>query len=621
MTPNAVPSPQAKTPPEPASRATEPKLNAAPESVSLEAVIASLGNKDSAQHEDAIAWIAVLTRNRNLSALTRIARGLEIEAKGAAFSRDRFLKLIGDQELTRKVSWALDRNMQYNDIHVHPSKAKLPRNKQLAWHIAEMAASTNTVTEAARETVINRLIDNYAVGLAALNDNPVIIARSMARPGKLQHGATIIGLSQDQLAHPRDAGFANGTAARQLDWHDCFLAADYSHPADNIPMLLAVAQSRAFHPNDKPSGEDLIRAVVVAYETQVNLVREMCLHQGSLNKIDHILHLSPAIAAGLGSLLKLSPEVIYQAVQETVHVAANTRQSRTGELSEWKAHAPAHAGRLAFDAINRAMLGGTSPSPCYEGQAGTIMHLLGGVDAHYHIPMPIGSSDRLSILDTYPKEHSAEYQAQALIDLAFKMRQRIPDYTKIQSIVIHTSKHTHVVIGTGPNEPQKMNPNATRETLDHSIMYIFARALRDGTWHHQRSYQNTNDEALLKVWHATSTVEDPAWTQRYHSTDPAVKAFGGKVVIKFEDGSVIEDEMAVANAHNLGATPWNRRRYEQKFRELTNHICSDREQARVLETLTNLASLRDRELYLVNPVADLVTANMFSGGLDDRGPR
>jgi len=44
------------------------------------------------------------------------------------------------------------------------------------------------------------------------------------------------------------------------------------------------------------------------------------------------------------------------------------------------------------------------------------------------------------------------------------------------------------VIGAGANDPQKMDPKASRETLDHSIMYIFAVALEDGGWHHEKSY-------------------------------------------------------------------------------------------------------------------------------------
>ncbi len=107
---------------------------------------------------------------------------------------------------------------------------------------------------------------------------------------------------------------------------------------------------------------------------------------------------------------------------------------------------------------------------------------------HYHVPLPAPGERKRAIMDSYTKEHSAEYQSQALIDLAFRMREKIADLEQIEKIVIHTSHHTHYVIGTGANDPQKMDPKASRETLDHSIMYIFAVALQDGKWHHVDSY-------------------------------------------------------------------------------------------------------------------------------------
>ena len=44
------------------------------------------------------------------------------------------------------------------------------------------------------------------------------------------HGATIFGVESSQLFSPEWAAWANGTAVRELDMHDTFLAADYSHP-------------------------------------------------------------------------------------------------------------------------------------------------------------------------------------------------------------------------------------------------------------------------------------------------------------------------------------------------------------------------------------------------------
>ena len=89
-----------------------------------------------------------------------------------------------------------------------------------------------------------------------------------------------------------------------------------------------------------------------------------------------------------------------------------------------------------------------------------------------------------SILETFTKAHSAEYQAQAIIDLAFEARQQI-DLSRVEEIVLHSSRHTHTVTGMGANDPQKLDPGASRETLDHSIMYILAVALEDGMRHHE----------------------------------------------------------------------------------------------------------------------------------------
>ena len=40
-----------------------------------------------------------------------------------------------------------------------------------------------------------------------------------------------------------------------------------------------------------------------------------------------------------------------------MHTTISTRQSRKGEISSWKAFAPAHAGKLAIEATDRAMRG------------------------------------------------------------------------------------------------------------------------------------------------------------------------------------------------------------------------------------------------------------------------
>ncbi len=487
--------------------------------------------------------------------------------------------------------------MKLHSVRTYKSAEPLPREQQLAWKIAEVAVDPVPVADDVVEMIGSRIIDNAAVAAASLNRAPIVSARAQARAHPAKPGATLFGLSSfpSRRVSPEWAAWANGVAVRELDYHDTFLAADYSHPGDNIPPVLAVAQHCGL------DGGALVRGLAAGYEIQVDLVKGICLHE---HKIDHIAHLGPSAAAGIGAALGLPIGIVYQAVQQALHVTTTTRQSRKGEISSWKAYAPAFAGKMAVEAVDRAMRGEGAPSPAYEGEDGFIAWLLGGPKAEYTVPLPETGEAKRAILDTYTKEHSAEYQSQALIDLARRMGPKIGDLSRIRSIVIRTSHHTHYVIGTGANDPQKMDPTASRETLDHSIMYIFAVALQDGGWHHERSYapERAQRPDTVALWRKISTIEGPEWTERYHSTDPARKAFGGHVLVTLDDGRVIADDIAVADAHPLGARPWRRPDYVAKFRTLAEGIVAEAEQNRFLQTVERLSELKADELCQLNLV-------------------
>ena len=490
--------------------------------------------------------------------------------------------------------------MRDHDVRVHRSDENLPHEGQLAWKMAEVAVDPVEVEADVEEMIINRIIDNASVAIASVTRDPIVSARAQALSHPVSrggHGASVFGA--EERTSPEWAAWANGVAVRELDYHDTFLAADYSHPGDNIPPILAVAEHTG------RSGRDLIRGLATGYELQVDLVRAICLHQ---HKIDHVAHLGPSAAAGIGTLLGLDTETIFQAIGQALHTTTATRQSRKGEISTWKAHAPAFAGKMAVEAADRAMRGQTSPVPIYEGEDGVIAWLLDGRDARYTVPLPEAGETKRAILDTYTKEHSAEYQAQAWIDLARKLHAEHPeaaDPEQVASILIRTSHHTHYVIGSGANDPQKYDPTASRETLDHSIPYIFTVALQDGAWHHVDYYapERAGRPDTVALWHKVTTEEDPEWTRRYHSLDLAEKAFGGAVVITLTDGTVIDDSIAVADAHPLGARPFAREQYVHKFRTLADGLVAEAEIDRFLEAAAHLAELPAGELGRLNVLA------------------
>ncbi len=190
--------------------------------------------------------------------------------------------------------------MKKHIVKVHPEADRLPREEQLAWKIASVAADDTPVDDDVKDMVINRIIDNASVAMASVNRGPVVTARAQAAAHSKENGATVFGLPCSETFSPEWAAWANGVAVRELDFHDTYLAADYSHPGDNIPPILAVAQQTG------ATGAELIKAIATGYEIQVNLVRGICLHE---HRIDHVAHLGPSAAAGLGTLLNLPVEV------------------------------------------------------------------------------------------------------------------------------------------------------------------------------------------------------------------------------------------------------------------------------------------------------------------------
>ena len=160
--------------------------------------------------------------------------------------------------------------------------------------------------------------------------------------------------------------------------------------------------------------------------------------------------------------------------------------------------------------------------------------MLGGKEVAYTVRLPAPGEPKRGILLFFPKQWSAEYETQPFIDLAFKMRSKITNLGNVDSIVVSGSNQMDQVIGTGSNDPEKYNPDATRETLDHSLLYILAVALEDGTWDYIKSYlpERVHRADTTALWKSISTREGPEWTKRYFDPDPAKKAGGGRIELR-----------------------------------------------------------------------------------------
>ena len=180
------------------------------------------------------------------------------------------------------------------------------------------------------------------------------------------------------------AAWANAVAVRELDYHDTFLAAEYSHPGDNIPPLVAVAQQLGVR------GSDLVRGVAARTRCRSAWPKEsVCTSTNRPRRASRSVG-----RRGAGRHAGLDVNTIYQAIGQALHLTTATRQSRKGAISSWKAFAPALAGKVAIEAVDRAMRGEGSPAPIWEGEDGVIAWLLSGPEHIYgcRCPPPVSPS-------------------------------------------------------------------------------------------------------------------------------------------------------------------------------------------------------------------------------------
>ncbi|MBT5495412.1 MAG: MmgE/PrpD family protein, partial [Alphaproteobacteria bacterium] len=108
----------------------------------------------------------------------------------------------------------------------------------------------------------------------------------------------------------------------------------------------------------------------------------------------------------------------------------------------------------------------------------------------------------------------------------------------------------------------------------------------------------------VALWRKVETWFDADWEARYHDPDPKKKAFGGRVEITLQDGRVLVDEIAVADAHPAGARPFVRENYIGKFETLAAYAVGDEERRRFVETAGCVADLGPGALLGLTPVAD-----------------
>jgi 2-methylcitrate dehydratase len=174
-------------------------------------------------------------------------------------------------------------------------------------------------------------------------------------------------------------------------------------------------------------------------------------------------------------LMGLSRRQIADAASMAVVPNTVLRQVRTGHLSMWKAVTAGHAGKAGVFAAMLAREGMNAPYLPFEGSSGWCDHVAG---RRFSLDTLGGAGAPFKILDTLIKPRSSCATTISSILAAEKaaaaMKGRAADVERVTVEVYETAK---AGMATGEHH---WNPDC-RETADHSIPYVVAAALMDGT--------------------------------------------------------------------------------------------------------------------------------------------
>ena len=413
-------------------------------------------------------------------------------------------------------------------------------------------------------------VDTIGCAIGAIKEQPIKIATKTAQDTVDKYKSTILGTNRK--VDPWTAAFVNGGASRYFDFMDTYDAKEFAHPSDNILPIFAIAEAGG------KSGKDIILATVIAYEIQAQLAEAASLWDKGW---DHVNYGLISVSCAASKLMGLSVEQTTHAINIALSSHLVMRQVRQQEISMWKAFAFSNVARNAIFATMLAKNGMTGPAPIFEGSMGFFKQVSGMF--RFNMKKFGNRNNEFAINRNLIKYFPVETRALTTVFAALELRKKFESIDHIQSVIIEGNDATVKIIG---KEPEKWDPQ-TRETADHSMPFIVARALMDG-----EVYLNTferskfRDKKALEFMKRIKVVESQKYTKLFNRGG-TVNASSVKINLK--NGKKLYREVIYSKGHFKN--PMTNQELETKFKRLTSKYLNSEKTSAILSMLWNFEKI------------------------------
>jgi len=417
-----------------------------------------------------------------------------------------------------------------------------------------------------------RIIDWLGALIGGFEGEPCRIARRLAAQIPYPAGATVLGT---RLRTTVDlAAFGNGITGRYVEMNDAYHRPGVfgGHPSDVLGAVLAVAE------HVHADGRSLIAGAALAYETYLRLADAVLVPPG----FDYTNYVCIGAATAAAKLLGLTPRQLSHAISIAVVPNNSLFQARTGHLSMWKAAAAGQACRSGVFAAQLAAQDMEGAHMPFEGTAGWCDYV---ARRRFSIGPMGGAGEPFKVEETIIKPRAL---CAATISSVLAAEQIAPlaDVTSVKEVTVEVYKKAKNYVGTGAH---CWNPDS-RETADHSIPYVVAAALIDGTVM-PKSLDDDHlwNPALRSLMMKVKVVENEDYTKAYETMPVEHHT---RITVLMKNGQKLTSKVGGSDGNDLGEHKTDEQ-ISQKFMLLAADGIGPERSEKILNKLWRMEEMAD----------------------------
>jgi len=416
--------------------------------------------------------------------------------------------------------------------------------------ITDMANYIHNVkidSELAFDTARWVFIDTLGCGLKALEFEQCRNILGPVVEGTVVPNGTKVPGTNYQL-DPINGAFNIGAMIRWLDFNDCWLAAEWGHPSDNLGAILAVADwiSRTNRAGGNLGNgkvlkvRDVLEAMIRAHEIQGVLALE-----NSFNKVglDHVVLVKVASTAVVAKMMGLNEAQTRDAISQAwVDGQAMRTYRHSPNTMSRKSWAAGDACQTAVNLVLKVMKGEPGlPTVLSAPTWGFYDVNFGG--KKFQFQRPYGSYVMENVL--FKVSYPAEFHSQTAVEAAQRLNKKLAAMGKTAADIEHVVNRTHeACIRIIDKQFKPMENFADR---DHCVQYMVATMFvfnRLEATDYPDNSEAAQSELVESLRQRISCVEDPQFTKDYH--DPSKRTISNALTVTLKDGTVLEEMVVEA---------------------------------------------------------------------------